>query len=197
MMKRLSVMAAGVLMAGGASVALAQKALPTVDQQIATAVLALPDGMRANATVMGWKTAGKLEVLRQGTNGMNCLAQFAVEENFHISCYHEGMEPFMLRGRQLREQGVTGAQVDSVRFREVREGKLKMPMQAAMYQLCGTKTSWDPETGKLTGTRSLFVVYIPGATAQSSGLSTAPQQSGPWLMFPGTPKAHIMLQGAM
>jgi hypothetical protein len=196
MMKRLSVMA-GLLMAGAAGVAAAQKALPTVDQQIATAVLALPEGMRPNATVMGWKTAGKLEVLRQGTNGMNCLAQFAVEENFHISCYHEGMEPFMLRGRQLREQGITGAQVDSVRFREVREGKLMVPKQAAMYQLFGTKTSWDPETSKLSGTRSLFVVYIPGATAQSSGLSTAPQQSGPWLMFPGTPKAHIMLQGAM
>jgi hypothetical protein len=138
-----------------------------------------------------------LEVLRQGTNGMNCLAQFAIEENFHISCYHEGMEPFMLRGRQLREQGVKGPDVDSTRFREVREGKLKMPASAAMYQLFGNKTSWDPATGKLTGTRSRFVMYVPFATAQTTGLSTAAVTSGPWLMFPGTPKAHIMLQGSM
>jgi hypothetical protein len=174
------------------------KPFPTVEQQIATSVMAMPESMRGGATVMGWKTAGgKLEVLRQGTNGMNCLAQFAVEELFHISCYHEGMEPFMLRGRQLREQGVTGPQVDSVRFREVREGKLKMPTSAALYQLFGSKTTWDMETGKLSGVRSLFVMYVPGATTQSTGLSAAPRQDGPWLMFPGTPKAHIMISGSM
>ena len=175
------------------------KVFPTVEQQIATAVLAMPEGLRANATVMGWKTqSGKLEVLRQGTNGMNCLAQFAVEENFHISCYHEGMEPFMLRGRQLREQGVKEpARVDSVRYREVSEGKIRMPLSGALYQLFGKPTSWDPATGKLTDVRSLFVMYIPGATAQSTGLSTVPRQDGPWLMFPGTPKAHIMINGSM
>jgi hypothetical protein len=181
-----------------ASPALAQKAHPTVDQQIATSVMALPEGLRAGATVMGWKTpSGKMEVLRQGTNGMNCLAQFAVEKNFHVSCYHEGMEPFMLRGRQLRDEGTTGTQVDSVRFREVRDGKLRMPVSGALYQLFGSDSSWNATTGKLSGVRSLFVMYIPGATTQSTGLSTAPRQDGPWLMFPGTPKAHIMISGSM
>lgn len=196
-MRKLGMVIVALALAGATAGAQAAKPLPSVDQQIATAVMALPDGMRANATVMGWKTANKLEVLRQGTNGMNCLAQFAIEDNFHVSCYHEGMEPFMLRGRQLREQGVKGEQVDSARFKEVRKGKLKMPMQAAMYQLFGSKTSWDAETGKLSDTRSLFVVYMPGATAQSSGLSTTAQKTGPWLMYPGTPKAHIMLSGSM
>lgn len=182
-----------------ASPVAAQKAHPTVDQQIATAVLALPENMRANATVMGWKTqGGKLEVLRQGTNGMNCLAQFAVEKNFHISCYHDGMEPFMLRGRQLRDEGITAPpKVDSIRYKEVAEGKIKMPVSGALYQLFGSDSSWNATTGKLSGVRSLFVMYIPGATAQSTGLTTAPRQDGPWLMFPGTPKAHIMISGSM
>ncbi len=191
---------AGVMMLVVAGTAGAQqKALPTVEQQIALAVLALPPAMQAGATVMGWKTpGGKMEVLRQGTNGMNCLAQFAVEENFHVSCYHEGMEPFMLRGRQLREQGITvPAQLDSIRYLEVREGKIKMPAQAALYQILGTKTSLDATTGKLSETRSLFVVYIPGATTATTGLSTTPQQTGPWLMNAGTPKAHIMFTASM
>jgi hypothetical protein len=194
-MKRLGV----VFVAALATTAGAQKVFPTVDQQIATAVMALPQNMQSGATVMGWKTkGGKLEVLRQGTNGMNCLAQFAVEPTFHVSCYHEGMEPFMLRGRQLREQGVTAiAQIDSVRYLEVREGKIKMPAQAALYQLFGDSTSWDPTTGALARTRSLFVVYVPGATAASTGLSTTAQQNGPWLMNPGTPKAHIMFTATM
>lgn len=175
----------------------AQKMLPTVDQQIAAAVMALPADMRDAAAVLGYRTAGKLELLREGKNNMNCLALFAVEENFHTACYHNSMEPFMARGRDLRANGVTGTQVDTVRYREVREGTLKMPVQAAMYQLFGSKTSWDAETGKLSGTRPLLVVYIPWATAASTGLSPVPTQSGPWIMFPGTPKAHIMLQGTM
>ena len=190
---------AGASMLAAVTAGVQQKALPTVDQQIAIAVLALPQNMQAGATVMGWKTpGGKMEVLRQGTNGMNCLAQFAVEENFHVSCYHEGMEPFMLRGRQLREQGITApAQLDSIRYLEVREGKIKMPAQAALYQIFGTETSLDAATGKLSDTRSLFVIYVPGATAASTGLSTSPQQNGPWLMNAGTPKAHIMFTASM
>jgi hypothetical protein len=44
---------------------------------------------------------------------------------------------------------------------------------------------------------TLLVVYVPGATAESSGLSPVPTKTGPWIMYPGTPKAHIMISGAM
>jgi hypothetical protein len=178
----------------------APKTFPTPEQQIAVAVMALPPNMQAGATVMGWKTkGGKMEVLRQGTNGMICLAQFAVEPRFHVSCYHEGIEPFMLRGRQLREQGITAsAQLDSVRYLEVSQGKIRMPGQAALYQIFGDSASWEPANNSLARTTSLFVIYIPGATEASSGLPTrAPANGGPWLMSPGTPKAHIMFTATM
>ena len=189
---------AGIMLLASTAAA-QQKELPTVEQQIATAVMALPEPFRADATVMGWRTqGGKLEVLRKGNNGMNCLAQFAVERRFHISCYHEGLEPFMLRGRQLREQGITAPErLDSVRYKEVAEGKIKMPVSGALYQLFGSETSWDAATGKLSAVTPLFVMYIPGATAASTGLTTVSRKDGPWLMFPGTPKAHIMLTGTM
>ena len=175
----------------------AQGALPTPDQQIAAAVLPLPKELRDGATVMGYRAANKLETLRAGKNGMICLALFAVEPEFHVACYHKGMEPFMARGRALRAQGVKGEQVDTVRFREVRNGALPMPKQAAMYQLFGTKTSWDAATGKVTDANALLVVYMPNATPGSTGLSPVPAKVGPWIMYPGTPKAHIMLSGSM
>src|SRR5256885_1808610 len=109
----------------------AEKApLPTVDQQIAASVQALPSDLRADATVMGYHTAGKLETIRAGKNSMTCLALFAVEKDFHVACYHNGMEPFMARGRELRAQGVKGTGVDSVRFAEAKSGKLPMPEMA-------------------------------------------------------------------
>jgi hypothetical protein len=188
---------AGSAHAQAAAAAPAAASLPTVEQQIAAAVLAMPKELRDSATVMGYRTAGKLETLRKGSNGMICLALFAMQKEFHVACYQDGMEPFMARGRELLAQGVTGPQVDSVRFREVRAGKLKLPKQAMMYQLFGTDSSWNAATGKVTGAQELLVLYMPFATAATTGLSAVPSRTGPWIMFPGTPKAHMMLSGGM
>ena len=97
----------------------------------------------------------------------------------------------MARGRALRAQGVTGERVDSARFAEVKAGRLAMPTQpAALYSLTGG--SYDAAANAAPGARPLYVIYIPGATAESTGIPTQPAQGTPWLMFPGTPKAHIM-----
>lgn len=176
----------------------AQGSLPTVDQQVAAAVLPLPADLRANATVMGYREAGKLVVLRAGTNGMHCLALYVTRPDFHVACYHQDLEPFMARGRELRAQGVTGAQVDSVRFREVREKKLAMPAMGTLYSITTKKENYDAATNKLSGTPGLLaVIYVPNATPQSSGITAQPRSDGPWLMFPGTLKAHIMMVGTM
>ena len=168
-------------------------AMPTPEQQVAAAVLALPEGMRAGATVLGYRTAGKLVSLRQGTNGMICLADDPSDDRFHVACYAKSMDPFMARGRALRAEGVAATQIDTVRFREVREGKLRVPSTpAALWSLSGPATSWDPATGKVTGARALYVIYVPFATEASTGIPATPSQGSPWLMHPGTPKAHIM-----
>jgi hypothetical protein len=183
-----------LLVAASTTAASAQPTgLPTPDQQVAAAVLALPEGMRAGATVLGYRTAGKLVTLRQGTNGMICLADDPSDDRFHVACYAASMDPFMARGRALRAEGVPAAQLDTVRFREVREGKLRVPTApAALWSLSGPATSWDPATGKVTGARPLYVIYVPFATEATTGIPATPAQGTPWLMHPGTPKAHIM-----
>jgi hypothetical protein len=175
----------------------AQAPLPPA-QQITGAVLALPKEMQDGAGVLGYRAAGKLELLRPARNGMLCLADDPSDDQFHVACYHESMDPFMARGRELRAGGTKGTGVDSVRFAEVKSGKLKMPAGAAsLYQIFAPKNAFDPAKGTVTGGRALTVVYIPGATEQSTGLSTKPSDSKPWLMFPGTPKAHIMFSSSM
>ncbi|WP_396213465.1 hypothetical protein [Gemmatimonas sp.] len=173
----------------------AQSVAP-VSEQIAGAVLALPKEMRDGAGVMGYRVPGKLELLRAGKNGMLCLADDPAEERFHVSCYADTMEPFMARGRSLRADGVKGAQVDTARFAEVKSGKIKMPTApAALYQIFAD--SFDASTGSVKNGRNLFVVYIPFATPATTGLSTVPSDTKPWLMLPGTPKAHIMFSSTM
>lgn len=176
----------------------AQSPLPSAEQQVAAAVLPLPAEMRAGATVMGYREAGKLVVLREGTNGMHCLALYVTRPDFHVACYHKDLEPFMARGRELRAQGVTGAQVDSVRFREVREKKLAMPAMGTLYSITAKREQYDAATNKVSGAPGLLaVIYVPNATPASTGIPAQPRQDGPWLMFPGTLKAHIMMVGTM
>ncbi len=174
----------------------AQGGIAPKGEQIAAAVLPLPPDARASAKVLGYGADGKLTTLREGT-GMTCLARDPKSTRFHVACYAQSMEPFMARGRELRAQGVTNAaEVDSIRFREAKSGKIAMPkFPAALYSL--TDGDFDPKTGTAPGARHLYVVYIPYATAETTGLSTKPNGNQPWIMFPGTPKAHIMFTPGM
>jgi hypothetical protein len=171
---------------------------PPAAQQITEAVLALPPEFRADAKVLGYSgSVHQLVTLRPGKGPFTCITDDPAEPEFHVACYHQSMEPFMARGRALRASGIKGDRVDSVRFAEVRAGKLAMPKQAAaMYQLFGPPDAFDVATGKAKA-QSLYVVYMPGATTASTGLSAKPAEGTPWIMFPGTPKAHIMLQPKM
>lgn len=171
----------------------AGKILPA-DQQIAAAVLPAPAEMRATATVFGYDGKGKLGVIREGSGALNCLAPDPTNTDFHVACYHKSMEPFMARGRALRASGVKDPQVDTVRFKEVKEGKLALPAQpAVLYTLTGPWDGFDPvKATPAATTRPLFVVYIPNATGASLGITEKPVINAPWVMYPGTPKAHIM-----
>lgn len=171
----------------------AGKILPPA-QQIAAATAAAPAELRSGAAVLGYDASKKLVTLREGSNDMVCLANNPDGPKFHVACYHKGLEPFMARGRSLRAEGVKDPQVDTLRFKEIMSGKLKMPSTpSALYTLTGAdQTSFDPATGKITGAKWLYVVYIPGATLASTGISEKPAPGVPWIMYPGTPKAHIM-----
>lgn len=189
-----------LLSAQGAGTAKLAAAHPLSEsQQIASAVLPLPREFRADATVLGYqKGSPRLVVLRRGKGDFTCLASDPAQTGFHLACYHNSLEAFMARGRALREQGVKGDQVDTVRFAEIKSGKLEMPKQpAALYQLFGAAGSYDPATNAIKRASALDVVYINGATAATTGLSERPNPNGPWLMYPGTPKAHIMLTPKM
>jgi hypothetical protein len=170
---------------------LAQGQILAPASQIQAAIAAAPAELRDGAGVWGYNDTKKLVKLREEKNDMICLASNPDAKDFHVACYHKLLEPFMARGRELRAQGVKGEQVDTVRFKEIKSGKLAMPQTpSALYTLTGG--SFDSATGKVTGGKWLYVVYIPGATEKSTGITEKPAAGVPWIMYPGTPKAHIM-----
>jgi hypothetical protein len=162
------------------------------DWLIASAVLAAPEPLRAGAEVRGWAPGDNLVVLRPGTNDIICLADRQDEEGFAAACYHNSLEPFMERGRQLRREGVAGAQRDEIRWREIEEGTLAMPAMAMVYNLRYATADFDAATFDPATAARLHAFYIRGATPASTGVSAQPSDS-PWLMQAGTPSAHIMI----
>lgn len=168
--------------------------VPPAEAQIAAAIEPLPEGMRDGATVLGYRDgAGQLEVLREGDGEMICVADDPTEDGFHVACYHESLEPFMARGRELEAEGVDRATVERVRRDEAESGELSMPEgPAALYSLTGESDDFDRSTGEVDGARPLYVLYVPWATPEEIGLPPEPREGEPWLMDPGEPWAHVM-----
>ena len=85
-----------------------------------------------------------------------------------------------------------GGKSNEIRFKEVEEGKVPMSKEPrTLYVLTGT--SYDSATGKVQDSYLRWVIYVPFATPQSTGLSTKGSDGAPWLMSAGTAGAHIMI----
>jgi hypothetical protein len=177
-----------------ASICCAQN-VPSADVQVKTAVLAAPAELREGAAVYGYSANGMFEVLRKGTNSMVCLADDPAQKDFSVSCYHKDLDPFMERGRVLKKEGKSQTDIFNIREAEVKAGKLIMPKQPAtlfVYSTSGEK--YNTTTGEIQDGYLRYVIYIPFATAESTGLPLKPDVAGmPWLMDPGTHRAHIMI----
>ena len=162
------------------------------ESQIAAAVQAAPEDRRAGATVLGYDAAGALVTLRAGVNDIVCLADDPKDAAFSVACYHKDLEPFMARGRALLAQGIKSKEREDARWKEIESGAIKMPREPRTLHVL-TGSGFDPATGTIADAYLRWVIYTPFATPETTGLPIRPVPGGPWLMFPGTPTAHIMI----
>ncbi|MGH6827317.1 MAG: hypothetical protein ACREFW_00230 [Rhizomicrobium sp.] len=185
-MNRLMIVAAAAMVAPMAGLAHAQ----TMSSQdlIAQAVSAAPEELRAGATVVNYAPNGDPVVLRQGTNGIVCTPNRS-KTSYSVQCYAK-----VLRGQRdlqakERAEGKDPKTVAADVKAAIESGKLpSTPLGTAMYSLSG-KTQ--------ASARGMWVILVPGMTAQESGLPTKPTAAGtPWLMRAGTPAAHIHIPQA-
>jgi hypothetical protein len=169
--------------------------IPSAEVQIKTAVLAAAEESREKAMVYGYSPKGEFIVLRKGENELVCLADDPAQPGLSVSCYHKSLEPFMVRGRELKKEGKSFDDIFTIREQEVKSGKLQMNTQPAnLVVYSAPAEKYNAETGEVKDGYSRSVVYIPFATAESTGLPAKPTTPGmPWIMNPGTHRAHIMI----
>ena len=157
----------------------------SVDQQIREALMPLPEDLRAGATVIGYKAEGEEIVIRRGFTDFTCTAD-SPAAGFFVSCFPNIIAEYRARSAELVAAGTTGDEYRDIVSAEIEAGKLRIPDGSVIYYLSGFN---------LDSALPLMTIYLPGATAKSTGLSTMPNPFRPWLMFAGTPAAHIMVPG--
>jgi hypothetical protein len=173
----------------------AQTTIPSSSVQIQTALLAAPIDKRDDASVYGYNEKGDFILLRKGKNEMICLADDPKIPGLNAACYHKDLDPFMKRGRDLKMAGKTPKEVSDIRDAEAKTGKLKMPKQpTSLYVYTAKAENFDALAGTVKDGYLRYVIYTPYATAESTGLPLKPSSPGmPWIMDPGTHRAHIMI----
>lgn len=173
----------------------AQTKILPAEVQIKSALLAAPADKRDGAAVYGYSEAKELVLLRKGSNELICLADDPGQPGFSVACYHKDLEPFMKMGRDLKKQGKSADEIFKMREKETKAGKLIMPKQpATLFVYSAGKDDYDDATGEVKNGYLRYVIYIPYATAESTGLPLKPEVAAmPWIMNPGTHAAHIMI----
>jgi hypothetical protein len=180
------------LVALALSVPLGAAAPPPPDPSndaIAQALLPLPDSLKAGATVVTYdKATGERQVLRQGTNAIECQPKAA--DGF-TRCYHKALAPRRDLEARLHAQGKSDKEIQDAVAAAQKAGTLKPPPYGTMMY------RYTTDTDRI---KVLWVMLVPNATAESTGLTTESQresalkgQGSPWLMNAGTPGAHVMI----
>ena len=173
------------------------KALQPIDSDealIATALMAAPEASRAECKVIGYNMKGEFVTFKEGSNEFIVLVDNPNKKGFSAACYQKDLDPFMARGRALKAKGKTHQEIFDIREAEVKAEQLHIPTGATLHIYSGPKTLYNPETSNVADAKLRYVVYLPWATAESTGLPEAPAASNhPWIMNPGTHRAHIMI----
>jgi hypothetical protein len=152
------------------------------------AVLALPENLRNQATVIKWKPDFTYDTLRKGTNGLVCYDRsgFPLQQPFAVECTsvtNLDREAQNLKAEALGDRAKTQAMLAD----EEKNGtRVKPAFGSVWYHLGGA----DREHA-----RPHLTVAVPGATAESLGLPDKATQSGIWIMNAGTTTAHLMIPG--
>lgn len=170
-------------------------AIDSDDALVATALMAAPKEKRRDATVIGYNMAGEFVTLKEGSNEFICLADDPNQDGFNAAAYHKELEPFMARGRALKTEGKTPQEIFDIREEEIKSGKLQMGSAGTTLHIYyGPNATYDPETSEVAEAMYRYVVYMPFATGETTGLPEKPKlRNHPWLMDAGTHKAHIMI----
>lgn len=147
------------------------------DDVIKSAMSAGPASVSADATIMNWN----LEVVREGTNGWTCLPDRGDTEGNDPWCVNEPWLNFLKAYVSKTDPTYTGVGI--------------------AYMLIGDSpvSNSDPYATEATGPadwvtdlHAHLMILLPDRSLLTT-FPTDHRNGGPWVMWPDTPYAHLMV----
>ena len=166
----------------------------TEADEIALALSALPESMRATAAVHVLDPKGYRKA-REGTSGINCLVERSRPDTQEPICWdREGSETIMPVAYAKAEWRATGLEAEEVdrrvaegfaggRFRAPRRGGVAYMLSAENYVFNGQRVvKYHPHV----------MFYAPYTTNADIG-ANGKDPNAPWILNEGTPHAYIIV----
>jgi hypothetical protein len=153
------------------------------------ALLAAPDRLRDQATVIKWNPANwSYGTLRKGTNQMVCFDKSGLpgQQPFSVECTSLANLPRAAQNMRFESEPDRAKRQAAIDAAE-KDGTREKPEFGSVWRhLMG------PDQARAF---SHMTIAVPDATAQSLGLPDNPNQGGVWIMNAGTSTAHLMIPG--
>jgi hypothetical protein len=151
--------------------------IPATQEQIASAESAAPESVSKAATIRDWGG----NVLREGTNGWTCLPDRPDTEEADPWCVDAAWMEFIDAWANQREPNI-----ETVGLAYMLVGDTAVSNTDPYATTPTDAGDW------VTGVPGHLMVYVPDP-AMLAGVSTEHENGGPWVMWPDTPYAHIMV----
>ena len=184
-MKPISIFVLGVM-----AVAMSASAQAQTTDPIAKPLLAAPNAaMAKDATVIKWNSDFTYETLKKGTSRMVCydLTLWPGERPWSVECTSsEANLPRVAQNRKFAAMGGGDMKkIEELVAAAAKDGTRLMSEVGSIWFNCFGKS-------EATAIRHWFVA-MPNLRGDQVGLPEVRDAGGAWLMFAGTPEAHIML----
>lgn len=172
--------------AGGAADRMDTK---SIEDMVVQGTLPLPEDLKAEASVITYSDAGERQVLREGSNMIECRARDVISG--FTRCYHKSMGPEMDLRAKLAAEGNSNEDIGTALAAARVDGSIPTaPAGSIAYRLY-------EEDDRL---KLLWVLRLPNMTSTDLGMPTGSQRDNalagkglPWMMREGTPSAHLMI----
>jgi hypothetical protein len=171
-------------MGAGAPSAVAQST-PEIDK----ALSALPEGLRADATVIKWKSDFTYDTLKQGKSKLVCYDRSGqpLQQPFSVECTSLANLPRVAQNMKIEATAGDKDKANAAVAAADKDGtRVKVEPGSPFFNYMGASED---------KARRHTTISLPGATAASTGLPDTRDGGGAWLMNAGTGSAHIMLPG--
>ncbi len=171
-----------------------------MDYAVAAAQLALPAALEDSVTVISVDAEGTETLVRQGSSDISCRVSKGDDDGaanrLSVWCVPSAMRAMYVRGREIRETGVSREEGIAQLRAEMESGELDVSsLPQVGYAYRGAADTYGKDVASIEGT-SWQIVAVPFATGETLGVIEEPEGSMPWVMASGTPWAHIMVSGA-